>query len=472
MSRAPSFTLESRRVVTPSGVAPAAVRIEAGAIAEVLAHGAGGTGAIDVGDLVVMPGVVDGHVHINEPGRTEWEGFETATRAAAAGGITTVVDMPLNCIPVTTTAAHLEEKARHAAGRCAVDYAFWGGVVPGNAAELPRMIEAGVVGFKCFLVHSGVDDFPNVTEADLRLAMPLLARGGATLLVHAELPGPIDEATAAIAREGADACAYETFLRSRPRASEDEAIALVIRLCRETGCPVHIVHLSSSDAVPLIAAAKREGLPITCETCPHYLTFTAEEIPRGQTPFKCCPPVRERENREALWRALAGGTIDFVVSDHSPCVPSLKRLDEGDFLTAWGGISSLQIGLSAVWTEASRRGHGLAELAEWMCRRPPRLAGLGSRKGAIAPGYDADLVVWDPDATFRLEPAMLRHRHPLSPYAGRLLRGVVERTYLRGEAIFDRGGARALLYDVGAAPEPPLGRRLAGTPRPSPGATA
>jgi allantoinase len=449
--------LRSRRVLIGGQVRPASVHIEGGVIAAVRDY-ADVTGDVDdVGDALVMAGLFDGHVHINEPGRTEWEGFETATAAAAAGGITTVVDMPLNCIPVTTTVAALAEKARHAAGRCAVDYAFWGGVVPGNAGELDGMIDAGVHGFKCFLVHSGVDDFPNVTERDLREAMPILARRGAVLLVHAELPGPIDAAAADLARSGADPCAYATFLRSRPRASENEAVAQMIRLCRELRCPVHIVHLSSSDAVPLLAEARREGLPITSETCPHYLTFAAEEIPDGLTAFKCCPPVRERDNRERLWAALADGSIDFVVSDHSPCVPALKQLDSGDFLAAWGGISSLQVGLSAVWAAASQRGHGLAEIAAWMCERPARLAGLERRKGILAPGHDADLVVWDPAPLVDLDPSVLRHRHKLSPYAGRTLRGVVQATYLRGERIYDHGEL------VG----PPRGRRIGGLSAPA-----
>ena len=407
----PHLLIRSTRVVTPEGVCPADVRIRDGRIEAVGAPS--GAPALDVGDRVVMPGIVDSHVHVNEPGRTEWEGFETATRAAAAGGITTIVDMPLNSRPTTTTVAGLEAKRRSAEGKCRVDVAFWGGVVPGNAGELRAM---GLPGYKCFLVPSGVDEFPHVTERDLREAMPLIASMGAVLLVHAEL-----------AVEAPRNGSYSGWLRSRPREAENRAIEMMISLCREHRCRVHIVHLSSADAVDAIARAQREGLSITAETCPHYLTFAAEEIGDGETHFKCAPPIRERENRERLWAALAAGTIDMVVSDHSPCVPELKK---GDFASAWGGIASLQFTLPAVWTEAHRRGHSLEDLARWMCAAPARLAGL-DRKGSIEAGKDADLVVWNPEATFVVERVL--HRHPLTPYRGRTLTGVVERTFVRGE---------------------------------------
>ena len=388
-----------------------------------------------------MPGLVDSHVHVNEPGRTEWEGFESATRAAAAGGTTTIVDMPLNSRPPTTSAGNFRRKLAAAEGKCRVDVAFWGGVVPGNAADLAALFGAGVVGFKCFLIHSGVEEFPHVTEDELRPALSELARLGATLIAHAELPGPVERALDACCapETGGDPRRYETFLRSRPRAAEDEAVALLVRLCRETGARVHVVHHSSADALPLLAAARAEGLPLTAETCPHYLRFAAEEIADGATEFKCCPPIRERENREQLWGALGRGLIDMVVSDHSPCPPALKRRDEGDFLQAWGGISSLQLRLPVVWTEARRRGHTLPDLARWLSHAPARLAGLERRKGAIAPGLDADFVIWDADATFRVTPELIEHRHKLTPYEGQTLRGVVAATYLRGERIYERG---------------------------------
>ncbi|MDQ1612379.1 MAG: allantoinase [Pyrinomonadaceae bacterium] len=398
---------------------------------------------IEVDDAaILLPGLVDTHVHINEPGRTDWEGFTTATRAAAAGGVTTLVEMPLNSIPATTTHASLETKRAAATGKCHVDVGFWGGVVPGNIAELPRMFAGGVFGFKCFLVPSGVDEFEHVTEEDLRAAMPELARMGALLIVHAETPAPIEAALAAVEHASDDdnsARRYETFLQSRPKAAEDEAVRLMVRLCRETGARTHIVHHSSSASLQLLRAAKAEGLPFTAETCPHYLTFAAEDVPDGATEFKCCPPVRERENRERLWDALAAGALDMIVSDHSPCPPELKRREEGDFLKAWGGIASLQLRLPAVWTEARARGHSIERVAEWVAAAPARLVELDGRKGAIRAGCDADLVVFRPDEQFRVEPELLEHRHKLTPYAGRTLSGVVETTYLRGAKIYERG---------------------------------
>jgi allantoinase len=395
-------------------------------------------------ECVIMPGLVDSHVHINEPGRADWEGFATATRAAAAGGITTVVDMPLNSIPPTTTLAGLSEKLNAARDKCYVDVGFWGGVVPGNTRELEPLFATGVVGFKCFLVHSGVDEFPNVTEADLRTAMPVLRALNAVLIVHAELPGPIENAVASPA-DGPTGHTniipqeYETFLRSRPRAAENQAVELMIRLCREFDSPIHIVHHSSADALPLLREAKMAGAKITAETCPHYLAFNAEQIPDGATEFKCCPPIRERDNQEQLWRALENETIDMIVSDHSPCPPEMKRRESGDFLQAWGGISSLQLRLPAVWTEAQGRGFSLQQLARWLCSSPAKLVGLSGRKGAIAPGYDADLVVWNPKKQFKVEGSALHHRHKLTPYEGRMLNGVVEKTFLRGRKIYDGG---------------------------------
>lgn len=429
----------SRRVVSPFILGPGSIYVENGRIEAVREWDdiTAGVPLVDVGHDVIMPGNVDAHVHVNEPGRTEWEGFETATKAAAAGGVTTIVDMPLNSIPPTTTLAGFEEKLAAAVGQCYTDVAFWGGVVPGNTDQLAPLVAKGVRGFKCFLIHSGVDEFPHVTEADLRIAMPEIARLGTVLLVHAEVEGPIDDAAEAIAAQ--DPRKYETFLHSRPREAENEAIALMARLCRETGARVHIVHHSSSDALPILRAAKEEGLPITAETCPHYLTFASEEIADGATQFKCCPPVRERENREKLWDAVKTGLIEMIVSDHSPCTPHLKLRESGDFLEAWGGISALQFGLSVMWTNLRDRGFGLADLTRLMSARPARLAGLDDKKGRIAAGFDADFVIWQPEENFEVVPELIHHRHKLTPYEGMQLYGRIEQTYLRGNLIYERG---------------------------------
>lgn len=421
---------------------PASVWIRGGRIERVGAPDEVPSGAPvqDLDEMVLMPGIVDTHVHVNEPGRTEWEGFESATRAAAAGGITALVDMPLNSVPATTTREGLRAKVEAARGRCHVDAGFWGGVVPGNVGELAGLWQDGVLGFKAFLVPSGVDEFQPVEEEDLREALPVLARLGAPLLAHAELPGPIE--AAAGVWEGAGPAGlreYGRYLRSRPDAAEVEAVELLVRLCRETGARVHVVHVSSAEVLPILRQARAEGLPLTAETCPHYLTFTAEEIPDGGVAYKCAPPIRSRENRERLWEALREGLIDLVATDHSPSPPQRKKVETGDFRGAWGGIASLQIALPAVWTEARKRGFTPADLAQWLCAAPARLAGLEGRKGAIAPGQDADLVVWDPEARFTVEPEGLNHRHKLTPYAGRTLFGVVHRTLLSGEAIYDEG---------------------------------
>ncbi len=415
----PELVIRGQRVVTGNSVAPASVHITRGYISSISIFEdlPAGCEVIEVGDeSVVMPGLVDTHVHVNEPGRTEWEGFETATRAAAAGGVTTIVDMPLNCIPATTTPGALETKLKTTAGRLCVDVAFWGGVVPGNLTELATLWSAGVVGFKCFLVPSGVDEFPNVTEKDLREAMP-------------------EEQ----ASRGYDGRSYSTFLQSRPPEAENEAVALMVRLNRETGCRVHIVHHSSVGALDMLREAKASGAAITAETCPHYLHFAAEDIADGATEFKCCPPIRERDNREQLWKALADATIDFVVSDHSPCPPKMKLREQGDFIQAWGGISSLQLRLPVMWTDAGARGAGINQLAEWLCRAPARQIGMAHLKGSIAVGCDADIVIWNPESEFRVEASMIHHRHKLTPYDGEILRGKVEKTFLRGQIVYDGG---------------------------------
>ncbi|HEX8734359.1 MAG TPA: allantoinase AllB [Pyrinomonadaceae bacterium] len=431
--------IRSRRVVLPETVAPASIHVRGGVITALgeWNEAPGKTPLVDAGEAVVMPGLVDAHVHVNEPGRTDWEGFRTATRAAAAGGVTTLVDMPLNSIPPTTTLEGFKEKLAAAQGQCQTDVAFWGGVIPGNTGELEPLLNAGVRGFKCFLVHSGVDEFPHVTESNLLEAMPELARQNSVLLVHAELAEPIE--TAAAELKNSNPTNYQTFLKSRPRASENEAVALMIQLCRATGARVHIVHHSSSDALPMLSAAREEGLPISVETCPHYLTFAAEEIPDGATHFKCCPPVRERENREKLWQALDEGVIDMVVSDHSPCTPNLKLAETGDFLEAWGGIATLQFSLPVIWTQAEKRGFGLHEISRWMSAAPAKLAGLDKRKGKLAVGFDADIVIWQPEKEFKIVPEIIHFKNKITPYAGMNLRGVVESTYVRGAKVYENG---------------------------------
>jgi allantoinase len=425
--------LRSRRVFGSAGLQEMAIRISGETISAVVRPDdmAAGIAVVDVGDAVVMPGFVDSHVHVNEPGRTAWEGFNSATRAAAAGGITSLVDMPLNSIPVTTSLEAFQVKMAAAEPSLWVDCGFWGGVIPGNALQLKPMINEGILGFKCFLCPSGIDDFPNASEADLRATMPILAERGIPLLVHAELETELTTT--------GDPAEYGTYLASRPAEWETSAIDVMIALCREYRTPVHIVHLSAADALPAIASAKAEGLPITVETCPHYLTLQAELIPLGATPCKCAPPIRDAANRERLWAGLKDGIIDFVVSDHSPCTPELKRMEEGDFMAAWGGISSVQLSVPLVWSEARRRGFGLSDLNRWMCQGPARFAGIDTMKGRIATGFDADLVVWDPEATFEVTPDEIHHRHKITPYLDYNLQGVIATTYVRGRKVYDRG---------------------------------
>jgi len=434
------LVFRSAHVVTPDGVTDAAVWVKNGTIEAVRDFGdvPAGVAVVECGDEYLLPGFVDTHVHVNDPGRAEWEGWETASQAAAAGGVTTLVDMPLNSIPALTEEAALWAKARAAAGRTHVDAGFWGGVVPGNTGELKPLWDAGVLGFKCFLSPSGVDEFTHVGEADLRAAMPVLRALGAPLLVHAESPRVL-EAAAAAALPGADPRAYATWLASRPEQAEIEAVEMLMRLVREFGTHVHVVHVSAAEALGPIHRARQELLPVTSETCPHYLHFAAEDVPDGATEMKCAPPIRAAGNREDLWTALGAGWIDLIATDHSPCPPEMKLRDEGDFVRAWGGIASVQLGFGAVWREARDRGYTPGHMAQWMSAEPARLAGLERRKGAIAPGRDADLVVIDPDAEYLVNPASLFHRHKLSPYVGSMLAGVVEQTWLRGVKIYERG---------------------------------
>ena len=396
-----------------------------------------GTKVENFGPMALLPGLVDSHVHINEPGRTEWEGFATATRAAAAGGYTTLVDMPLNCLPETTTVEALELKRQAAAGKCLVDWAAWGGAVADNQAHILPLARAGVPGFKCFLIYPGCDGFTMIDREQLERALPAIAESGLPLLVHAELAGPIDEAMATL--RDADWRNYATYLASRPDQAELDAIRLMIQLCRQYAFRLHIVHLSTALALPELQGAREEGLPITVETCPHYLHFSAEAISDGSTLHKCAPPIRSHENREALWQGLRDGIIDLVATDHSPCPPGMKRAEEGRFDLAWGGIASLSIALPIIWTDALHRGFTLDDIARWMSSAPAALAGLTSRAGTLAPGRDATFVVFDPDADFAVTPEKLHYRHAISPYMGETLRGVVHATYLRGEPIYRAG---------------------------------
>ncbi len=423
--------IRAGRVVCPDGVRPAAVGIRGGEIVVVEPYDTdlSATANADLaGDEALLPGLVDTHVHVNEPGRTDWEGFATATRAAAAGGITTLIDMPLNSIPPTVTVGALQAKRAAAIGQCHIDVGFWGGAVPGNCDQRGPLHDAGVFGFKCFTADSGVPEFPPLDDSELDRAMRQAAGTGWVLIVHAEDAAALQDAPPAAGPE------YGAFLRSRPAAAELIAVSRVIGLVRSTGARAHVLHLSAADALPAIAAARQDGLPLTVETCPHYLALAAEEVPAGATQFKCCPPIRERANAERLWAALCAGVIDCVVSDHSPCPPGLKQLDRGDFGVAWGGISSLQLALPVVWSQARARGHSLADITGWMATAPAALAGL-RRKGRIAPGCDADLVAFAPNQELTVRPRLLLHRHRLTPYEGQTLHGVVRQTWLRGTVI-------------------------------------
>ncbi|MER5883011.1 allantoinase AllB [Streptomyces sp. NPDC001941] len=422
------LVLRSTRVVTPEGTRPASIAVAGGRIAAVLPYDAevpAGARLEDVGDHAVLPGLVDTHVHVNDPGRTEWEGFWTATRAAAAGGITTLVDMPLNSLPPTTTVGNLRVKQDVARSKAHIDVGFWGGALPDNVKDLRPLHEAGVYGFKCFLSPSGVDEFPELDADHLERSLAEVASFDGLMIVHAEDPHELDAAPHLTGPKYAD------YLATRPKVSENSAIAGLIAAAKRTGARVHVLHLSSADALPLIAEARREGVRLTVETCPHYLTLTAEEVPDGASEFKCCPPIREAANQDLLWQALADGTVDCVVTDHSPSTADLKT---DDFATAWGGISGLQLSLSAVWTEARKRGYGLEDVVRWMSAATANLVGL-DRKGAIEAGRDADFAVLAPDETFTVDPAELQHRNRVTAYAGKTLHGVVKSTWLRGERI-------------------------------------
>jgi len=430
----PVFAIHSSRTITPGGIKDATVIVSSGLISDVLSGFPPDFNyeLIDIGNKVLMPGVIDPHVHINEPGRTEWEGFDTATRAAISGGITMLVDMPLNSSPVTTTARAFDEKIYTAQNQLHTNCGFWGGIVPGNEKEIEKLIEKGVLGFKAFLIHSGIDEFPIVEVEDLRKAMPIIAKYDLPLLVHCELADDRPQTTN-------HSRSYGNYLASRPMDWEDKAIALMIRLCGEYNCRTHIVHLSSASSIDQIAKAKQGGLPLTVETGQHYLYFSAEKIKDGQTQYKCAPPIREKENNEKLWQALKNGIIDFVATDHSPVITSMKEMESGNFMKAWGGISSIQFALPALWTAARKHDCDLADIAKWLCEKPAILAGKENTKGKIEKGFDADFAVWDPEKSFYVTEEIIQHKHKITPYLNEELHGEVEQTYLGGEKIFDKG---------------------------------
>jgi len=437
LNYSPMFDLaiSGKNIVTPDGVITGVILIKNGIIADVVPNlpSAAIDTVIDIGEKFIMPGIIDPHVHLNEPGRTSWEGFATGTRSAAAGGITTLVDMPLNSDPVTTTALAFDQKAAAAAGQLQVNCGFWGGIVPGNESDIEKLVEKGVLGFKAFLTHSGIDEFPNVTEADLRKAMPIIAKHQLPLLVHCELTPAVQPPAVN------DPRSYQSYLLSRPKEWEDQAISLMIQLCADYNCRVHIVHLSSANSIEPIKQARQQGLPITVETAQHYLYFNAEAIPDAQTAFKCAPPIREKENNEQIWQALQEGIIDFVATDHSPAPPGMKEMESGNLMKAWGGIASLQLALPVLWTAARKKNIPVTHMAKWLCEKPALLPGLQTTKGTIAKGFDADLVVWSPDKKFTVTAAQLQHKHKITPYLNQELYGVVAQTWLNGQLIFDQG---------------------------------
>lgn len=436
------LALHSRRVVTPNGLKDATVFIDQHKIVGVEEGYVERTGFSlqDHSDDVIMPGLIDPHVHINEPGRTHWEGFDTATKAAAAGGITTLVDMPLNSSPVTTDIIAFRQKLVAATTKVHVNVGFWGGVVPDNLNDLEALSQAGVLGIKAFLAHSGIDDFPNVTEEHLRAALPIFKKHNIPLLVHCELTESHNDQ--ALLDKTPDN--YMAYMRSRPRSWEDKAIDLMIKLCAEYETKVHIVHLSSSNSIEPLRGAKAAGAKITVETCPHYLYFNAEDIPNGATLYKCAPPIREQKNNELLWQALADGLIDFVATDHSPAPPELKAMSSGDFKSAWGGIAGLQFSLPAVWTKAKERGFSIEDMANLMSTRVADFLNWSNKKGKVAAGYDADLLIWQPEKAFKISAEMIYHRHQFSPYVGETLFGKVKQTYVMGFKVFDLGSFTSL----------------------------
>lgn len=429
----PDFAIASQKVLTLEGEKPAAILIKGEKILDVVSieNIPENCPNQDMGNNVIMPGLVDAHVHINEPGRTDWEGFETATKAAAAGGITTIVDMPLNCIPVTTTVDALNQKIIATKDQLWIDCGFYGGLIPDNIQDLESLADAGVLGFKAFLSPSGIDEFPNISEKHLREALHILAKKGIPVLVHAELE---NEATSSEENK-----TYKYFQESRPKSWENNAIKLLIQLCREFNVHIHIVHLSSADILPEIAQTRKDGFPLTVETCPHYLHFSSERISDGDTRFKCAPPIWNGENRENLWAGLEEGIINFITSDHSPCTPELKNLEAGNFEKAWGGISSIQFALPVIWTECKQRGYSLEQLINWMSKQPAKFIGKDQQKGQISPGFDADLVCWNPDKKYIIKKEAIHHKNKLTPYEGESLYGVVNATFLRGQKVYENG---------------------------------
>lgn len=430
------FAIHSNQTIILNTIINATVSIENGIITDIVEGLIDDTSIeiIDVQNKILMPGIIDPHVHINEPGRTDWEGFDTATKSALAAGITTLVDMPLNASPVTTTADAFDQKIQSTKNKLHTNCGFWGGIIPGNENKIEKLIEKGVLGFKAFLTHSGIDEFPNVTEVDLKKAMPFIAKYNLPLLVHCELSNEIQHSIFNTQNKS-----YQNYLASRPKAWEDKAIAMMIRLCEEYNCRTHIVHLSSSNSIEQIATAKQKGLPLTVETAQHYLYFNAEDIKDGQTQFKCAPPIREKTNNEKLWQALKEGIIDFVATDHSPAPPNLKEIQTGDFMKAWGGIASLQFALPVLWTAAKKHNCSLNDVAKWLCEKPAQFIGKQNTKGKIQKGYDADLIIWDDKKQFTVTENIIQHKHKITPYLTETLYGVVEQTYLAGEKIYDNG---------------------------------
>ena len=429
----PDFAIASQRVLTLEGEKPAAILIKGEKILDVVSieNIPENCPTEEMGNNMIMPGLVDAHVHINEPGRTDWEGFETATKAAAAGGITTIVDMPLNCIPVTTTVDALNQKIIATKDQLWIDCGFYGGLIPDNIQDLESLADAGVLGFKAFLSPSGIDEFPNISEKHLREALHILAKKGIPVLVHAELENG--------ATSSEENKTYKYFQESRPKSWENNAIKLLIQLCREFNVHIHIVHLSSADILPEIAQTRKDGFPLTVETCPHYLHFSSERISDGDTRFKCAPPIWNGENRENLWAGLEEGIINFITSDHSPCTPELKNLEAGNFEKAWGGISSIQFALPVIWTECKQRGYSLEQLINWMSKQPAKFIGKDQQKGQISPGFDADLVCWNPDKKYIIKKEAIHHKNKLTPYEGESLYGVVNATFLRGQKVYENG---------------------------------